>query len=938
MKKENRKQLFKTLLLYTLLFVFLTVVIYSIFIKYKRSFIWNDDGYRQHFVILNDLGNMVKSFISNPSNGFKIFSWNLGLGLDVIGQYSYYALGDIFAYLSLVSPFETLSVTYTLLILLRMYCVGLSFIAFARYKKYKLTNTLIGALMYTFSAFVLYAGVRHPYFINPVILLPLLLIGVDRLLKDNKKGMFIIILFFSLISNYYFFYMLTVLVLLYALIEYLCNYRKEGIKFFLSRLFSGFISYIIAIMMSTFIFIPTIYAFLNSARSGAATLMGYDAKYYETIITGLITNDTSMWSVFGVSSIIVLFIPLLFKRRKENKTLFLCFIITTIMLCFPFFGSLMNGFSYPSNRWSFAYSFILAIIVTKLFDSKLNYTKEDIKSMIFGLLAYIGLVCIVCQSIKKEFMLMILFAIGILLLIVFKNDIEKRFKKIRIFKVSYIVIILTVWNIACMGHYLYDVQGKGYVDQFIGFNRVTDSYNNHGDKVYYYDKAIKKIKEDDSFYRISRYPIRGEVSENSSIYFDYKSISTFLSIGSKYETELALDLNNSAYSISRPLMDLDSRTKITTLLGTKYFIVADNRKQYIPFGYELIDEIETLREDIPDTQTYKNKYSLSNVLFYDNYITDKDYDSLTPLEKEQSLLDSVSLKDKPSTDIKYNEELKEVENVIDYEIDPKNGFELISDNKIITVEKNSKIKLKVNDIQNSEIYISFENIKYEPYSYEKYKEMSLSKQEEEASDFDKSKFDFKNKKYEPSLEFQITAKRAGVTRSEKDRDYRTNQYYFDNSDMLINLGYANDYSGDITISFDKVGTYTFDSIKVIAVSMDDYVASVDKLNSTKFNMTEYSDNFIKGTINNEKDGVLQLATTYSDGWSVIVDGEKKDTILVNDYFLGIELEAGEHEVIFEYHVPYHKISTILTIIGFISYIGLLIIGKLKKPLKNKKNS
>ena len=81
-------------------------IVFSVFVINKRSFVWQDDGLKQHYIILKDFNEKVRNFLSNPSEGLDLFSWNMGLGLDVIGQYSYYVLGDPFAYISLLFPMQ----------------------------------------------------------------------------------------------------------------------------------------------------------------------------------------------------------------------------------------------------------------------------------------------------------------------------------------------------------------------------------------------------------------------------------------------------------------------------------------------------------------------------------------------------------------------------------------------------------------------------------------------------------------------------------------------------------------------------------------------------------------------------------------------------------------------------------------------------------------
>ena len=130
--------------IYSVLFCIISLLIFAVFIKDNKSFIWKPDGAEQHFIILYDFNQILRNIFQN---GIPMLSWDMGLGLDIIGQYSYYIIGDPFAYFSLLFPLEKLETAYNLLIILRMYCVGLAFIAYCRYRQKEKRPTIIGAII-----------------------------------------------------------------------------------------------------------------------------------------------------------------------------------------------------------------------------------------------------------------------------------------------------------------------------------------------------------------------------------------------------------------------------------------------------------------------------------------------------------------------------------------------------------------------------------------------------------------------------------------------------------------------------------------------------------------------------------------------------------------------------------------------------------------------
>ena len=63
-------------------------------------------------------------------------------------------------------------------------------------------SPLIGSLVYTFSGFVILSAVRHPFFINPMIQLPLLLIGIDCVIKKRQSKIFAFAVFYSALCGF----------------------------------------------------------------------------------------------------------------------------------------------------------------------------------------------------------------------------------------------------------------------------------------------------------------------------------------------------------------------------------------------------------------------------------------------------------------------------------------------------------------------------------------------------------------------------------------------------------------------------------------------------------------------------------------------------------------------------------------------------------------
>ena len=193
MIKEQRKYCYGV---YTLMFLLMCIVAFLPFFTEGKSFVWGagvEDGLSQHFSALAYYGEALREFFRNLLAGHpKLVMWDmsLGYGADILSTLNYYAIGDPLNLLyGFVSPKNT-DTMYDFMILLRMYLAGSTFIIYARNMKKRSYGTVIGALVYVFSGFCFRLGLRHPFFINPMIYFPLLCLGIEKIYQRERPYVF----------------------------------------------------------------------------------------------------------------------------------------------------------------------------------------------------------------------------------------------------------------------------------------------------------------------------------------------------------------------------------------------------------------------------------------------------------------------------------------------------------------------------------------------------------------------------------------------------------------------------------------------------------------------------------------------------------------------------------------------------------------------------
>lgn len=888
-KNLKNNAFFKILLKYSLCFGIIALFICYIFLKNHMSFIWTEvDGLNQHFITLNYFKDIFYNLIKY--HNFNTFTWNIGFGLDMFGNLAYYILGDLFSYVSIFVPSQYLKYLYFILVPIRLYFVGVSFLCYCKYRNKVNTSAIIGSLMYTFCGFALYSSVRHHYFINAMIVFPISMIGIEKYILENKKILYIFSVFLMFFCSFYFGYMNALVIAVYGIILWLNKY-KGNYKKNVSKLFMALVYALVGVMMCSFILFPTIYQFLNSSRTDVVSDISYSISYYRNLISSITTSGAGLnWSIISISAIILFTIPIIIRNRKKNIELFALMIVLFIPLLFSSCSYIISGMSYPSNRYVYMLMFVLSFETVLVLNKKIVI---DIKCYLIMLILYLFLLIIFDTGINASLLGSLIILFLIILVYLYKDKFVFKFKCYVLEVVNVIVLVGIMFN----AYYLYDVNYANYVSQFMEFYDLDYSYNTVNRDINHFYLALDYIKESDKeFYKISK---SSNDLWNLGLLKNYNSINYFYSINSNLYKELADDLNNSESSTSTDIKEFDNRSKITSLLGVKYYISSD--KNLDIYGYELVKEYD-------DTYVYKNKYNTQFANMYTKCINKKDYDKLNSLEKEDALLKYYISDNCNNSDI-YLSDI----NKLEYDSN-------IKFKKKITIDNNmgNKIKLSPKDKVKGELYLKIDNISYKEFSLEK-----------EANDLytrevDKNRFLAMNKFHVEDNGFIIKASTDTYSNEEEvyDDGYA---YYSGNDDILINLGYYDNYDGDIEIEFSRNGEYKFDNIELYSVSMDDYKEDINNLNKSNFKLNSYGNNYINGEVNIDEDGVISFATLYNKGWTLKADGKKVNTFK-NEYFLAINMNKGKHKIELVYNTLYLKEGILLSIIGVMCYLIVIIKG------------
>ena len=367
---KNRSRLF---LIYTAAFLLCAAGVYACFIVKGHSLVVSGDGWKQHFTAFVYFGQygrtVLRTLLTEHQLVLPQWNFSLGYGGDILTTLHYYVIGDPLDLLSIACPTRYAVYLYSFLSLFRLYLAGLGFGAFCRYKKQGAPLPVaVGSVCYVFFTYSFLMVARHPFFALPMVYLPLLLLGVEQVLAKRRPYLLIVTVFLAAISNFYFFYMLAIITAIYTVYRLCCLYDRHSAKQAVGGLLQVTLWAVVGALMSAAILLPVVLAFMNDTRTaGYQFNWFYDAKFYKNFLSTYFTSSGELGSqtYLGFNAIAFPAICLLFfKREPEEKPMRILFILSTLLLLFPAFGWLLNGLSYATNRWIWAYSLLVAYIVT----------------------------------------------------------------------------------------------------------------------------------------------------------------------------------------------------------------------------------------------------------------------------------------------------------------------------------------------------------------------------------------------------------------------------------------------------------------------------------------------------------------------------------------------------------------------------------------------
>lgn len=330
------------------------------------------------FTVVSDFNGQQLTFSAAArhalsANPLGQWVWNLDLGASLINGFSFYNLGSPFFWISML--FSKISFPYLAGFLYILKYVVASVTAYFYIKLFvkDSKHAVIGSLLYAFSGFQT-TNLMFFHFHDVVAFFPLMLLGLELVIKDKKYiPFFIFAVFLNCIVNYFFFIQEVIFLILYFVIR---EWDKIRDKFFWKKSVRFMCGGILGGGMAAVLFLPSIIYISGNPRSESSFYLQnlvYDTRNLLFIIKGIIFpgdvmrsqsilfdsnfNSTSCYlPLFGA----LFAIMYVFKNRDWLRNLLIALSVITIFPMLQLVFVLFKG-EFIYQRWWYMLVIVMAL-------------------------------------------------------------------------------------------------------------------------------------------------------------------------------------------------------------------------------------------------------------------------------------------------------------------------------------------------------------------------------------------------------------------------------------------------------------------------------------------------------------------------------------------------------------------------------------------------
>jgi len=817
--------------------------------------------------------------------GSFIYSFGRTLGGEFMGIIAYY-LASPLSFIVALFPKEMMTEALLVLFVLKTGLCGLTFGVYLH--KTRERNPVAAVIFSTMYALTAYAVVyqHNTMWIDNVIFLPLILLGIESIIKHGKYKLFVVTLALAVISNYYIGYMTCIFVAVYFFYYFFSrtpeerNPHGESHHFALSlgriALFS-----VIALSMAAIIILPAYYSLTFGKTTFSDPSFGLTQKFdfldmismmyfgsYDTVRPeGLPLLYTGMLTLLLMP--LYFFAPHVKTREKVATGVLILFFIVSFNA--STLDLIWHGFQRP-NWLNYRYSFMLCFVFIQMAFKAFEKIREIGFRYVVAAAGAVSAILLIMQKMDFDNLPDLVAVWGslafcVLYLFILRASVMKA-EDVR-HTASLIMAIVVCLEMFCAGyHNIICLDADVVVSS-------RDSYRSVMDRI---QPVVDDVKaKDDSFYRMEK-TIHRNSNDNLALGMRGLSNSTSTLNASVIEFLNRLGMTSKShwtkYYGSTPVLD--------AITGIKYVIAEPD------------DRISALYSEFSnngDLIVYENPYALPVAFGVDRSLGtfnlgDPLYTS--PFERMNYLIGEMTGAGK---------QVKVFQSIRTDDIDYENCISsMVVGHKKYAPERTgdyAKVIFTITVPQTGYIYVYF------PSDYPREADLIIDGNNV-GTFFGNETFAIRTAgPFEAGQEIDIALKLRG-----DDLYLATNEPFFYYLDEAL------------------------------------FKESMNTLSASPFVIDSYTEDSFYGTVNADSNQTLMFTSIpYDAGWVVKVDGKEVETCVLLDALMGFTLPSdGQHTISIEYRPDCVKYGTVISIAGIAVFAAICTGEILLKRRKQKRGT
>ena len=498
--------------------------------------------------------------------GSLLYSWDVGLGINFSALYAYY-LASPLNWLLILCPKGLILEFMTYMIVVK---IGLAGVAMCWYLRRRFPEQTLGcsfiAILYALSGYIS-AYSWNLMWLDCIILFPLIMLGLERLVRGESAMLYVIALGLSILSNYY----ISIMTCIFMVIYFICLNVLEGLedgRVVGLRILRFAIYSLIAGGLAAVTLLPEIYALQMTASSDFN--FPQTATQYFTIIDmfarqmPFVETEQGLdhWPNIYAGALVFLLLPLYFMNRKIELREKIVHGLLLVFFYLSFSVNILNfiwhGFHYPNSlpcRQSFIYIFLILVLCYEAWLHRAASSAQEVNASFGMAIAFLLVAQKVVTDDAIHFSVFYLSGLFVLLYYYFLYMERRRTKRAHHWTAVAMLVVVSVEATLNMA-----------VTSVTTTSRTAYVSDNKD-----VEKLVQAVRaEDDSFYRFEKITRK---TKDDGAWMNFPSVSLFSSTAyahcSDFFRRMGMESSTNAYSItgSTPLMNM--------LMSVKYGIYSE---------------------------------------------------------------------------------------------------------------------------------------------------------------------------------------------------------------------------------------------------------------------------------------------------------------------------------------------------------------------------